>query len=66
MGLLTGKFSADAQRPDNDMRSNDMDWSYYLKGGRPSPTLLAIGELLCSNGCSLGQGCWRGCRPRTH
>ena len=60
MGLLTGKFSADTQLPDNDIRSNDMDWLDYFKGGRPSPSLLAkidaVGELLRSDGRSLGQG----------
>jgi len=60
MGLLTGKFSADTQLPDNDIRSNDMDWLDYFKGGRPSLNLLAkidaVGELLRSDGRSLGQG----------
>jgi len=60
MGLLTGKFTADSQVPNNDIRSNDMDWLDYFKGGKPAPALLAkieaIGELLRSDGRTLGQG----------
>ena len=72
MGLLTGKFSADSQLPDDDIRSNDMDWLDYFKGGKPSPALLAkieaVGDLLKSGGRTLGQGAlawlW-GKNPRT-
>lgn len=61
MGLLSGKFSEDAQLPKDDVRGSDFTWMEHLfKHGKPVPQMLkkldAIRDVLCSNGRSLAQG----------
>jgi aryl-alcohol dehydrogenase-like predicted oxidoreductase len=60
MGLLTGKFAADASLPTNDVRSRSATWMQYFVDGKPNPEWLkrleAIREILTSNGRTLAQG----------
>lgn len=59
MGLLTGKFGAQAQLPENDVRSSQ-PWVRYFTDGRPDPRWLAkldaIRDLLTADGRTLAQG----------
>ncbi|MGH3491490.1 MAG: aldo/keto reductase [Actinopolymorphaceae bacterium] len=60
MGLLTGKFTADSQLPDDDVRGTGWEWVPYFSDGRPVPEFLAkldaIREILRTNGRTLAQG----------
>jgi aryl-alcohol dehydrogenase-like predicted oxidoreductase len=61
MGLLTGKYKAGSQLPDDDVRGgNSPDWLQYFKKGEPNPVWLkkmeAIREILTTNGRTLAQG----------
>ncbi|MBB6670231.1 aldo/keto reductase [Cohnella nanjingensis] len=62
MGLLTGKYAADATVGDakDIRRRNNLDWLIYFKDGVPSPDmtdrLQAMREILTSNGRTLAQG----------
>jgi aryl-alcohol dehydrogenase-like predicted oxidoreductase len=59
MGLLTGKFTADAQLPSDDVRAH-APWLRWFRDGRPAPDLLrrldAVREILTSDGRTLTQG----------
>ena len=59
-GLLTGKFTAHSQMPENDMRSQNLPWLEHFVDGRPNPKSLAkldaIREILRSDGRTLAQG----------
>ncbi|MEM7291152.1 MAG: aldo/keto reductase, partial [Pseudomonadota bacterium] len=60
MGLLSGKYDANTQIPDNDIRSRKMPWMPYYQDGRVNPELLetlnAVRELLMTDGRTLVQG----------
>jgi aryl-alcohol dehydrogenase-like predicted oxidoreductase len=60
MGLLTGKFDADAQLPADDIRGKAPEWLKWFRDGRPAPEWLerleAIREILRSGGRSLAAG----------
>jgi aryl-alcohol dehydrogenase-like predicted oxidoreductase len=60
MGLLTGKFTADSQLPDGDVRGTGWEWVPFFKDGRPVPEFLAkldaVREILRSDGRTLAQG----------
>ena len=64
MGVLTGKYNALSQMPEDDIRSTGASWMEYFEKGKPSPGYLQnlelIQELLRSNGRTLAQGalCW--------
>ena len=59
MGLLTGKFAANAPAPPNDVRQNSNDWLGYFKGGRAVPSYVtqldAVRDLLRTDGRTLAQ-----------
>jgi aryl-alcohol dehydrogenase-like predicted oxidoreductase len=63
MGLLTGKYTATSQLPDDDVRSRQV-WVEYFREGRPAPEWLArldaIRAVLSDGGRTLAQGalCW--------
>jgi aryl-alcohol dehydrogenase-like predicted oxidoreductase len=54
MGLLTGKFDADAQLPADDIRGKAPAWLKWFRDGRPAPEWLArmesVREILRSGG----------------
>jgi aryl-alcohol dehydrogenase-like predicted oxidoreductase len=60
MGLLTGKFDADAQLPADDIRGKAPDWLKWFRDGRPAPEWLerleTVREILRSGGRSLAAG----------
>jgi len=61
MGLLTGKYTANTQPSAEDVRGEKSpEWMKYFKDGKPSPEYLkkivAVREILTSNGRSLPQG----------
>lgn len=60
MGLLTGKFSRDAQLPPDDIRGKAPEWLKWFRDGRPAPEWLArleaVREILSSGGRSLAAG----------
>ena len=61
MGLLTGKYSAETQAAEDDVRGKKApDWMKYFKDGKPNPEWMkkreAIKEILASNGRSVAQG----------
>ena len=61
MGLLSGKYSAESQFAQDDIRANvDLSWMAYFKDGKPNPVMLerinAIREILTSEGRTLVQG----------
>ncbi len=63
MGLLSGKYTAAAQLPADDVRAAQ-PWTRYFTGGRADPSWLArldaIRQVLASGGRTLAQGalCW--------
>ena len=72
MGLLTGKYSADAALPADDVRGSGHRWMRWFPDGRPDPEYLArvdaIREILASGGRTVTQGAlaWLWARsPRT-
>lgn len=61
MGLLTGKYSANARLPADDVRGkNAPSWMKYFKQGKPNPQwyagVEAVRDILQSNDRSLAQG----------
>jgi aryl-alcohol dehydrogenase-like predicted oxidoreductase len=61
MGLLTGKFSAGATLPIDDVRGRrSPEWMGYFKDGRANPLWLkkleAVRDILASEGRTLAQG----------
>lgn len=61
MGLLTGKYSANTDIADDDVRGkNAPAWMTLFKHGRPAPEFLgriaAVREVLTSDGRTLAQG----------
>lgn len=61
MGLLTGKYTADTQPTDDDVRGEmSPEWMSYFTNGKPNPVWLgkmeAVRDILTSNGRSLTQG----------
>jgi aryl-alcohol dehydrogenase-like predicted oxidoreductase len=61
MGLLAGKFKADSQLPEDDVRGNNKPgWMKYIKNGKPSADwldkLYAMHDVLTSNGRTFAQG----------
>jgi aryl-alcohol dehydrogenase-like predicted oxidoreductase len=61
MGLLSGKYTADTQLSQQDVRGAGHDWiDNRFPDGRPDPTLLttftAIREILTTNGRTPVQG----------
>lgn len=60
MGMLTGKFNASSQLPDDDVRGSGHGWVAYFKDGKPLPEFLArleaVREILTSEGRTLVQG----------
>jgi aryl-alcohol dehydrogenase-like predicted oxidoreductase len=61
MGLLTGKYTADASLPADDVRGERSPaWMKYFQGGKPSPEWLqkldAVRDILTSQGRTLAQG----------
>jgi aryl-alcohol dehydrogenase-like predicted oxidoreductase len=61
MGLLTGKFSAGATLPIDDVRGRrSPEWMRYFKDGQPNPVWLkkleAVRDILTSEGRTLAQG----------
>ena len=60
MGLLTGKFEADAAAPADDIRRNTYEWMAYFKDGRAVPAYVerldAVRDLLQTDGRTLAQG----------
>jgi aryl-alcohol dehydrogenase-like predicted oxidoreductase len=60
MGLLTGKYSAAAQLPADDVRAAQPWVSYFTDDGRPAPQWLArldaVREVLTSSERTLAQG----------
>ena len=61
MGLLSGKYTAQTQLPDNDVRGpNAPVWMRYFTDGRPTPEFIArvdaIRDILTEDGRSLAQG----------
>ncbi len=61
MGLLTGKFSAGATLPIDDVRGrHSPEWMRYFTNGQPNPVWLkkleAVRDILSSEGRTLAQG----------
>jgi aryl-alcohol dehydrogenase-like predicted oxidoreductase len=60
MGLLTGKFDADAQLPADDIRGKAPAWLKWFRDGRPAPEWLArmesVRDILRGGGRSLAAG----------
>lgn len=60
MGLLSGKFSADTQFDESDVRGAGHAWVKHFEGGKPTPEVLnrlsALRELLQSGGRTPAQG----------
>jgi aryl-alcohol dehydrogenase-like predicted oxidoreductase len=60
MGLLTGKFDADARLPADDIRGRSPEWLAWFRDGRPVPEWLArmeaVREILTVGGRSLAAG----------
>ncbi|MGB7836801.1 MAG: aldo/keto reductase [Terrimicrobiaceae bacterium] len=61
MGLLTGKFSAGAALPTDDVRGrHSPEWMRYFKNGQPNSAWLkkleAVRDILTSEGRTLAQG----------
>lgn len=61
MGLLTGKYGANAIMPVGDIRATPLlQWAEYFRDGQPNPELLgklnAVRDLLTADGRSLVQG----------
>jgi aryl-alcohol dehydrogenase-like predicted oxidoreductase len=72
MGILTGKYKAGMDLPDDDVRGpNAPDWMKYFVNGQPNPEWLnkmeAVREILTSNGRTLAQGAlaWLWARSET-
>ncbi len=62
MGILTGKYRAGMQMPENDLRGKHAaPWMEYFIDGKPNEAFLgrldAIREILTSDGRTLAQGC---------
>ncbi len=62
MGILTGKYRAGMQMPENDLRGiHAAPWMEYFIDGKPNQVFLdkleAIREILTSGGRTLAQGC---------
>ena len=59
MGLLTGKYTAAARLPADDVRATQ-PWVPYFEAGRPAPAWLArfeaVRDVLAGGGRSLAQG----------
>jgi aryl-alcohol dehydrogenase-like predicted oxidoreductase len=58
MGLLTGKYMADAQFPASDVRHVSRWWEYFQRDKMPAllQKLDALREILTSDGRTLAQG----------
>jgi aryl-alcohol dehydrogenase-like predicted oxidoreductase len=60
MGLLTGKFDANARLPADDIRGKAPEWLAWFRDGRPAPEWLArmeaVREILTAGGRSLAAG----------
>jgi len=61
MGLLTGKFSAGATLPIDDVRGrHSPEWMRYFNNGQPNPVWLkkleAVRDILSSEGRTLAPG----------
>ena len=60
MGLLSGKYSAQNQFPQDDIRTNNLNWMTYFNNGKPNVQMMerltAISDILTSNGRTLAQG----------
>jgi len=58
MGLLTGKYKADAQFPANDVRRASRWWDYFQRDKMPAllQKLDAVRDILTSDGRTLAQG----------
>ncbi|WEX76137.1 aldo/keto reductase [Sinorhizobium numidicum] len=60
MGFLTGKFSAEARLPPNDVRAAGHSWVRFFEDGRPRADCLdrlaQVRELLQTGGRTLAQG----------
>jgi aryl-alcohol dehydrogenase-like predicted oxidoreductase len=58
MGLLTGKYKADAQFPANDVRRASRWWDYFQHDKMPAllQKLDAVRDILTSDGRTLAQG----------
>lgn len=60
MGLLGGKYRADASFTPDDVRGSGFDWVRFFKDGRPVPEFLqrldAVREILTQHGRTLAQG----------
>ena len=60
MGLLTGKYGADAVMPADDIRSTSNPKTDYFSGARSNPAFLAkldvVRDLITVDGRSLAQG----------
>lgn len=58
MGLLTGKYMADAQFPASDVRYTSRWWEYFQRDKMPAllQKLDALREILTSDGRTLAQG----------
>lgn len=61
MGLLTGKYTAASDLPQNDVRGKDApEWMQYFRDGKPNPDFLqkmeAVRDILTSDGRTLTQG----------
>lgn len=60
MGLLSGRYGADARMPTDEVRGSGHDWVRYFTDGRPRPDFLAalaaVREILTGGGRSLVQG----------
>ena len=62
MGILTGKYKAGMQMPENDLRGkHSAPWMEYFIDGKPNKVFLdkleSVREILTSNGRTLAQGC---------
>jgi aryl-alcohol dehydrogenase-like predicted oxidoreductase len=60
MGLLTGKYGADARLAPDDIRGTPPGWLTWFTDGRPTPAYLAcieaVRDVLTSDGRTLAQG----------
>jgi len=60
MGVLSGKFTADTQFDENDVRGAGHAWVKHFKNGRPTPEVLdrlsALQDLLQTGGRTPAQG----------